>query len=536
MGYINLNCRRRFAIKPRKRIVRWPSRRLFELLRIRAFLILLVVPLSSAALADINVSRINSSTVVVNQWQGRRIARSGSGYVVSTRGQQGFVITSAELVAGGDSITVRIPSSGAEMVAHLVASKPSLDLALLSVAGLAIQPYDFSARLPQPGAVVWTVVKWNKDSATASLVRGSLQKAWSATGRQPGYLRHDAAAGNQTVGSILINNCGQIVGFNLAAPGPNGNVKALDSASLATLLADEDVSVVQAPKVCVSQIAEAREQAAQASAEAKRAGEEAIKAQHVAQALERRLLASNKQNEALVAATLAARRRADEAIRKADIAHQNAESTRAELNKKTASIVRQTKAMMKIMEEDNARTVARFQRALKVQRAEALTREEWLVAVGLALVAGLLILILLLRRSNATSANENRPLRPKRAVSSGGTELHRGELTEYVLDGRDEDGIRYLLRISGDQLCGPDGVIIGRNPQDSPYIINHADVSRKHARMKVMKNRVFIEDLGSTNGTSVNGQSIDDKGPVSVVNGDQIIIGSVVMKLRVLGV
>jgi pSer/pThr/pTyr-binding forkhead associated (FHA) protein len=106
---------------------------------------------------------------------------------------------------------------------------------------------------------------------------------------------------------------------------------------------------------------------------------------------------------------------------------------------------------------------------------------------------------------------------------------------EYVLDGRDEDGIRYLLRISGDQMVNPEGVIIGRNPQDSPYIINHADVSRKHARMKVMKNRVFIEDLGSTNGTSVNGQSIDDKGPVSITNGDQIIIGSVVMKLRVLG-
>ncbi|MFT5209882.1 MAG: pSer/pThr/pTyr-binding forkhead associated (FHA) protein [Flavobacterium sp.] len=49
-----------------------------------------------------------------------------------------------------------------------------------------------------------------------------------------------------------------------------------------------------------------------------------------------------------------------------------------------------------------------------------------------------------------------------------------------------------------------------------------------------MKKRAFIEDLGSTNGTSVNGQNIDDKGPVSVSSGDQIIIGSVAMKLRVL--
>lgn len=49
-----------------------------------------------------------------------------------------------------------------------------------------------------------------------------------------------------------------------------------------------------------------------------------------------------------------------------------------------------------------------------------------------------------------------------------------------------------------------------------------------------MKDRVFSEDSGSTNGTSVNGQAIEDKGLVTVNHGDQIIIGSVVMKLRVL--
>jgi predicted component of type VI protein secretion system len=120
------------------------------------------------------------------------------------------------------------------------------------------------------------------------------------------------------------------------------------------------------------------------------------------------------------------------------------------------------------------------------------------------------------------------------AESVVSTELHDEAFDEFVLDGRDDDGIRYLLRISGDQLLNIGGVIIGRNPKDSPYVINHADVSRKHARMRVMKNRVFIEDLGSTNGTSVNGQSIEEKGLVSIDSGDQIIIGSVVMNLRVL--
>ena len=91
-----------------------------------------------------------------------------------------------------------------------------------------------------------------------------------------------------------------------------------------------------------------------------------------------------------------------------------------------------------------------------------------------------------------------------------------------------------LLRISGDQLADDAGIVIGRNPKHSPYIINHSDVSRKHARMRVVQSKVFIEDLGSTNGTLVNGQAIEDKGPVTVTHGDQIAIGTVVMKLRVL--
>jgi pSer/pThr/pTyr-binding forkhead associated (FHA) protein len=108
-------------------------------------------------------------------------------------------------------------------------------------------------------------------------------------------------------------------------------------------------------------------------------------------------------------------------------------------------------------------------------------------------------------------------------------------IAEYLLDGTDDKGIRYKVRVPDRQLRTEAGIIIGRNPQGSPYIINHADVSRKHARMRMMQDRIFIEDLDSTNGTSVNGQSIDNKGPTSVIVGDQIIIGSVVLKLQIVG-
>lgn len=79
-------------------------------------------------------------------------------------------------------------------------------------------------------------------------------------------------------------------------------------------------------------------------------------------------------------------------------------------------------------------------------------------------------------------------------------QLHREECPESVVDGRDASGIRY--KISGVEL--------------------------------VAQNRGFIEDLGSANRISVNEDCRADKGLISVSNGDQIIIGSVMMKLMVM--
>ena len=115
------------------------------------------------------------------------------------------------------------------------------------------------------------------------------------------------------------------------------------------------------------------------------------------------------------------------------------------------------------------------------------------------------------------------------------TDEHNEELIQFVLDGRDENESRFLLRFSEDNMGGPEGVVIGRNPGSSPYIINHLDISREHFCLKIAKDQIFIEDLRSTNGTSLNGRAIGNEGPVVVDSGDQIIIGSVVMNFRVLG-
>ena len=519
------------GIRPGKRIVKRPYTILTCLLLLSS-----VVTMSRSAVADVDDANVNSSTLLVNAYQGRSIARSGTGYVIAVKDKEGVVITSGQLVKDADHITVDRPGDGAEMVARRLATDDSMNIAVLAVVGLSRNPLTFAAKPPAPGDTVWTAVRWNKNSSVASLVRGRMKRAAQPAGQSLGYLFHDASAGAGTAGSLLLNNCGQVAGFSPESAGPNGEIRSLDGATLSRMLKRFRIEVAVAAKPCVSAVDQAQQQAMLAANEAKNASQDAAHAQQVAQTLEKRLQASNKNNEALVAETRAAKQRADEAMKRAEIAHDNVETARAELEKKTATIVAQTQAMIKFLENDNARAEARFQAALREQHELAAVRERWLTGIGVALILAFMAFTYLRGRGGATTRTpEPASVSPPAASGRVGTELHRQELTEYVLDGRDEDGIRYLLRISGDQLSTPDGVVIGRNPQDSPYIINHADVSRKHARMKVMKNRVFIEDLGSTNGTSVNGQSIDDRGPVSVVNGDQIIIGSVVMKLRVLG-
>lgn len=83
-------------------------------------------------------------------------------------------------------------------------------------------------------------------------------------------------------------------------------------------------------------------------------------------------------------------------------------------------------------------------------------------------------------------------------------------------------GGRVTLR-QGDHL-------IGRDP-DTAASIKDASVSRQHARLSLAGNDATLQDLGSKNGTLVNGQPITST--VRVSDGDEISFGSVRAILRI---
>ena len=76
-------------------------------------------------------------------------------------------------------------------------------------------------------------------------------------------------------------------------------------------------------------------------------------------------------------------------------------------------------------------------------------------------------------------------------------------------------------------MRGP--VIVGRSPS-ADIVIGAGYVSARHARFSLMGQNLFVEDLGSTNGTLVNGQRIVE--PVALNNNDVVNVGDVSIRVR----
>jgi pSer/pThr/pTyr-binding forkhead associated (FHA) protein len=72
-------------------------------------------------------------------------------------------------------------------------------------------------------------------------------------------------------------------------------------------------------------------------------------------------------------------------------------------------------------------------------------------------------------------------------------------------------------------------IMIGRSA-DCQLILDDDYVSTRHARVVATPNGIYVEDLGSTNGTYVNGQRIT--APTTITLVDSVRIGKTVMRLE----
>ena len=73
-------------------------------------------------------------------------------------------------------------------------------------------------------------------------------------------------------------------------------------------------------------------------------------------------------------------------------------------------------------------------------------------------------------------------------------------------------------------------LILGRERGTADLVIEDPGVSRRHARVLPDNGALVVEDLGSPNGTYVNGRGIS--GPVEVADGDEVQLGDTVISVE----
>jgi diguanylate cyclase (GGDEF)-like protein len=109
------------------------------------------------------------------------------------------------------------------------------------------------------------------------------------------------------------------------------------------------------------------------------------------------------------------------------------------------------------------------------------------------------------------ASDERTQIFEPQASPTGGVKRDRAYLV--VLAGA---SVGEMYKVDGEKT------IIGRGQKAQVRLLDDG-ISREHAQVVVEANRIFLEDLGSTNGTFCNGLKVDRR---ELCDGDKILVGS----------
>lgn len=154
----------------------------------------------------------------------------------------------------------------------------------------------------------------------------------------------------------------------------------------------------------------------------------------------------------------------------------------------------------------------------------------------LVLTSGLLVMVLrrpreqLVRVVDALSRSvrpaRNAPPRPTPATPAAG-----GGGPAWSLEGDTPQGASVRLSLDPRHLREGNAVL-GRDPAQSRYVLSHEKVSRQHLRLTLRGAALMVTDLGSANGTYVNGRAVPPGVETELRAGDELGVGPVRLRLR----
>jgi hypothetical protein len=412
---------------------------------------------------------------------------TGTGFVIN---DEGYVVTNRHVVEHARKEILVILKDGlkAPLQARLVYSDDDRDLAVLQVNGLKRTPLPLAAIEPRLGTSVYAfgypgigdrLITASSATLTTGAVGRMFTAPWFKGGADIRMVQHEAAVNPGNSGGPLVNGCGQVLGINTQAS-PSKVVR-------------DDKGNIQVV-----------------------AGSGIYFASHVGE-------------------------------------------------------------LIKVLRQKNiAFTLANTPCVIAPPSVVAGTESSWAVrglyawAVGLTVLVGFAIVLLLRRpRQRIVQAVEQvsrriktgfaapQPataaagvvggaavgggiLRPSRIVTPTPSAAHSPSLTPsetvgpaWLFTGRDSEGREFSGRLSETLLRRSKyGITIGRHDELCEVLVNHTSLSRRHARFRLQGEQLMIEDLNSTNGTTLDGKALKPFEPQPVVPSSVIVMGDVQIAVR----
>lgn len=110
--------------------------------------------------------------------------------------------------------------------------------------------------------------------------------------------------------------------------------------------------------------------------------------------------------------------------------------------------------------------------------------------------------------------------------------LHDPNNSNYVFAGFDQSGnvIRLSFSVYDSKLIGK-GLVIGRDPSSADLVFSDTSVSRRHALVTSRDGALYLEDLSSTNGTTLQGTTLKASVRMKLAVGDEVTFGAAEFKL-----
>lgn len=501
-----------------------------------------------------DADELTPNLVKIAVYDGGRLRREGNGFVVSA---DGYVLTAAHLLAGGDRIRLQVLGSDQRIDAEVVAVHEELDLALLRAFGLSSSGLEIASKRAGSGLEVFSVGNWNLVSGAGApqieMTRGTvamLSVIEVDEGVSAQFLVHNALINQQGYGSPLVNNCGQVLGINRPDPAlrparvrrginPGTTVYAISADAIRVFLQANGIPALVASEECLTETEVAQDEAktAQERADEAEAAKEAAEADAATKKTEAE--EAIKKAEELEAKAQAEAERADASEEEKAVALEAAETARVEAEeaeKEATALARIADDMEALAEKADAERLKAEAETATARQAEQEAAERLRLGLG---IGGLVLLIAIVtaivivrkRRQETESAQQMTKLAQAQTADVRAQQARAPKPWRDCL----LEGMAGTIKIPATSvMINSPGAVFGRHAENAAIVFEAPEISRAHARLFVKGDALHIEDLGSTNGTSVNGQPLTPQQPMELRSGDQISFGPHVFSLRIL--